>query len=195
MASGVLTCGSNFVNAGAETATASVSVDTLRFDSGVHIPTFTAAGDSAIDAAMIVPKASRTANQFVINIPNTGIQATAAITAADLPNINVLTSSSGAVADPGNSADYQFNNASGALTFNAPDGVAGFQRCYRNATGKSGAITIQMAASNTVDLNGVNGTTAGYLLSTGALGDSMCIVSDAAHHWYAYQEHGTWSNN
>jgi hypothetical protein len=113
--------------------------------------------------------------------------------ASDIPNVNSLISTSGAVTDPGNASDYQFNNASGALTFNAPVGVAGLQRCYRNATGKSGVITIQMAASNTVDLNGVNSSSAGTLVSTGALGDAACIVSDAANHWYAYVQKGSWS--
>jgi hypothetical protein len=119
----------------------------------------------------------------------------AAILASELPNVNVLISTTGAVTDPGNSMDYQFNNASGALTFNVPVGVAGLQRCYRNATGKSGAITLQMATSNTVDVAGANGSSAGTLVSGGALGDSVCLVSDAANHWYAYKQLGTWTNN
>ena len=108
---------------------------------------------------------------------------------------SVLTSTSGAVADPGGSSAYQFNNGTGALTFNAPDGVAGIQRCYRNATTRTGVITVQMAASNTVDINGANGSSAGTLVSGGALGDAVCIVSDAAHHWYGFVEKGTWANN
>lgn len=107
--------------------------------------------------------------------------------------VAVLISTSGPVADPGGTSVVQFNNAAGALTFNAPAGVAGYQRCYRNATGKSGAITVQMAASNTVDLDGVNGSAAGTLVSGGALGDAVCIVSDATNHWYAYVQKGTWT--
>jgi hypothetical protein len=86
-------------------------------------------------------------------------------------------------------------NAPGALTFNAPDGIVGLERCYRNSTGKTGAITIQMAANNTVDVNGVNGSVAGTLVSNGALGDGVCINSDSAHHWYASITGGTWTNN
>ena len=109
--------------------------------------------------------------------------------------IPVLISTSGPVADPGGVNYYQINNAAGALTFNAPAGVAGYQRCYRNATGKSGAITIQMAASNTVDVGGTNGSSAGTLVSGGAAGDSLCIVGDVANHWYAYKQSGAWTNN
>lgn len=131
--------------------------------------------------------------QFPRSIDSSGRPACASIATADLPNTNVLVSTSGPVADPGNSSDYQFNNAAGALTFNAPAGVAGLQRCYRNATGKSGVITVQMATSNTVDFQGTNGSSAGTLLSGGALGDAVCIVSDVANHWYAYVQSGSWS--
>lgn len=105
-------------------------------------------------------------------------------------------STSGPVADPGGSSAYQFNNASGVLTFNLAAGVAGYQRCYRNATGKSGAITIAVTTSNSIDLSGVNGTTTtGTLVSGGALGDSVCLVSDTANHWYAFASSGVWVNN
>jgi hypothetical protein len=109
--------------------------------------------------------------------------------------VGVSISTSGPVSDPGGVADIQYNNAAGALTFNAPAGVNGYQRCYRNATGKSGVITVQMAASNTVDLTGANGTSAGTLVSGGALADAVCIVSDATNHWYAYVSSGSWTNN
>jgi hypothetical protein len=98
------------------------------------------------------------------------------------------------VADPGGASAYLFNPAA-ALTFPAPVGVAGVQRCYRNATGGTGVITIKMAASNTVDVDGANGSSAGTLVSGGAVGDAACIVSDAANHWYAYVQKGTWTNN
>lgn len=109
--------------------------------------------------------------------------------------VPVLISTSGPVADTGVPYSFQFNNASGALTFNAPSGVAGYQRCYKNATGKSGAITVQMATSNTVDVGGTNGSSAGTLVSSGAAGDALCMVSDATNHWYAYISSGSWTNN
>jgi hypothetical protein len=73
--------------------------------------------------------------------------------------------------------------------------VAGLQRCYRNSTGVTAVLTVQMAASNTIDLNGANGSSGGYLASSGALGDSVCIVSDSTNHWYAYAGGGTWTNH
>jgi len=109
--------------------------------------------------------------------------------------VYTLISTSGPVSDPGGPSTFQYNNAAGALTFNAPAGVAGYQRCYRNSTTRTGVITIQMAASNTVDVDGSNGTSAGTLVSGGALGDAVCIVSDATNHWYAYIQKGTWTNN
>ena len=108
----------------------------------------------------------------------------------------VLTSTSGPVADPGGPSAYLYNNASGAITYNLPAGVAGYQRCYRNATGKSGSITVAVATSNSIDLNGLNGTTStGTLVSGGALGDAVCLVSDTTNHWYAYVQKGSWTNN
>jgi hypothetical protein len=107
----------------------------------------------------------------------------------------VTTSTSGPVSDPGDTFDFLYNNSSGAITFNAPAGVVGLERCYRNSTGKTGVITIQMAASNTVDFNGTNGSVAGTLVSTGALADGICINSDATNHWYASPTSGTWTNN
>jgi hypothetical protein len=117
------------------------------------------------------------------------------LAAARMPNVPITVATSSPQSDPGGASAYLFNNGSGAMTFNAPAGVAGLQRCYRNATGKSGAITIQMAASNTLDVSGANGSSAGTLVSGGALGDSACIVSDATNHWYAYIQKGTWTNN
>jgi hypothetical protein len=108
----------------------------------------------------------------------------------------VLISTSGPVADPGGPSYYQYNSASGALTFDLPAGIAGMQRCYRNATGKSGVITVAVTTSNAIDDNGANGTSGtGTLVSGGALGDAVCLVSDVANHWYAYVQKGTWTNN
>lgn len=107
----------------------------------------------------------------------------------------VTTSTSCPVSDPGDTFDFQYNNSSGACQFNAPAGVQGLERCYRNATGKYGVITVQMATSNTVDINGANGSSAGTLVSGGALGDGVCINSDATNHWYGSVISGMWLNN
>jgi len=110
--------------------------------------------------------------------------------------VPVLISTSGPVSDPGGNYYFMYNNASGALTYNLPAGTGLQQRCYRNATGKSGVITIAVTTSNAIDYNGANGTTTtGTLVSGGALGDAVCLVSDASNHWYAYVQKGTWTNN
>lgn len=107
----------------------------------------------------------------------------------------MLTSTTGPVIDPGGAIGYQFNGASGALTFNAPVAVAGMRRCYRNATGKSGAITVQLASTDKADLAGSNGSTGGTIVSGGALADEICLTSDVANHWYARGSSGTWTSN
>ena len=100
---------------------------------------------------------------------------------------------SGPVTDPGGWNLYQYNNSSGALTFNMPTGVAGLQRHYRNDTGKTGAITLQLGGSDVADLNGTATTAGGALASAGAAGDDIDLISDRANHWYSNVVKGTWS--
>jgi hypothetical protein len=99
------------------------------------------------------------------------------------------------VADPGGASYMQTCAYSGGCIFDAPAGTVGYQRLYRNATGDSGQITVQMPTSNTVDFVGANGSSAGYLISGGALGDSIFIWSDASNHWYASALSGNWTNH
>ena len=93
---------------------------------------------------------------------------------------------------------FYFNNASGAMTFNLPvvtSATVGAQYCFRNFTGKSGAITLQAPASTYFDVNGANGSVTGTLVSGGALGDSVCVVSISTTEYMAYPGNGTWTNN
>lgn len=92
---------------------------------------------------------------------------------------------------------FYINNSGGNCQFNLLAGTTGkFQRCFRNATGNSGIITIAVATSNSIDVNGTNGTTSsGTLVSGGALGDSVCVVDDGSNHWYAFVQNGAWANN
>lgn len=93
---------------------------------------------------------------------------------------------------------FFFNNAAGAMTFTLPAITAatiGNQYCFRNYVGKSGAITIQLPAATSVDVDGVNGTAAGTLVSGGALGDSACVVAVAVGQYMAYIGTGVWTNN
>lgn len=94
---------------------------------------------------------------------------------------------------------FLINSASGALTFDLPatnTSFAGLERCYRQDTGKTGVITVAVHSSDTIDLNGVAGTTStGTITSGGALGDQICLISNAAHYWYVTSTHGTWTNH
>jgi hypothetical protein len=107
--------------------------------------------------------------------------------------VAVLVATSGPVADPGGISYVLENNSTGAITFNLPAGTPGLQRCYRNFTGRKGSMTISAPAGNTIDFQGVNGTT-GQLISTGALGEYVCLVSDAANHWEVWGVEGSWLN-
>ena len=109
---------------------------------------------------------------------------------------SVVISTTSPGVDPGVTAAYMYNNSSGAMTFPLPAGAGNQQRCYRNATGRTGVITIAVTTSNAIDLAGANGTTStGTLVSGGALGDQVCLVSDSTNHWYATTYRGTWTNN
>lgn len=96
------------------------------------------------------------------------------------------------VADPGGISYAQYCGTTGCI-FTTPAGASGYQRIYRNATTDFGVITVQLPASNTADLGGVNTSSAGCLQSSGALGDAIYIFSDTTNHWYAYPQGGTWS--
>lgn len=93
---------------------------------------------------------------------------------------------------------FYFNNTSGALTFNLPaitSATVGVQYCFRNFTGKTGAITLKAPASTYFDVAGANGTAAGTLVSGGALGDSACVISISTTQYMAYPGNGSWVNN
>lgn len=193
MASGILTCGSNAVLSGAETALASVAVNTLRFGSTNHVPIYTRTGNSTADAAMIVPKASRTANQFVVNIPETGVQAVAAIAVADLPNADFNTGTNKTVTLPG------YYECTSTCTITMPVPVAGFQVCVRNANNVSTVVTFAALGSSARYENtastayGTAGT--GTLVAGGAVGDRMCLVGKDSTHYDVFSFNGTWTVN
>jgi len=108
--------------------------------------------------------------------------------------VTVATVSPQAVAQTG----FYFNNAAGAMTFNLPaitTATVGNQYCFRNYTGRTGAITLQLPAATSVDVDGVNGTAGGTLVSGGALGDSACVVAVAVGQYMAYIGTGVWTNN
>jgi len=161
----------------------------IQASSGLTNPMNTA-GDMIVGGSSGVPTRLPAGSNGQVLMMVGGAQAWTGLSA-----VSVQTYSSGPVTDPGGNAYFLYNNSMGAITFNLPAGMPGLQRCYRNSTGNSGAITIAVAANNTIDFNGVNGTTGtGTLVSSGVLGDYMCLVSDATNHWSAWGEQGSWVN-
>ncbi len=196
MASGVLTCGTNAVFAGAETALASVATGTLRFGSTDHVPIYTRSGNSTADAAMIIPKASRTANQFVTNVPATGIQATAAIAVADLPAADFTTGASKTFSLL--SGYFECTN-SPTCTITLPAPTPGAQYCVRAATNVATAITFA-ALGSSIAYEATSFTTygtpsTGTLVSGAAFGDKMCLVGKDSTHYDIFSFFGTWTAN
>lgn len=111
----------------------------------------------------------------------------------------VTISTSGPVTVAGTGSGFWYNNAAGAIPFNLPTITSGMLGnlffCFRNYTGKTGAITLQSPSATYIDLNGATASAAGTLVSGGALGDSVCVVPVTTTLYMAYVGVGTWTNN
>jgi hypothetical protein len=93
---------------------------------------------------------------------------------------------------------FYYNNSAGAMTFTLPaitSATVGKQYCFRNYVTRTGAITLQAPASTYIDKDGANGTAAGTLVSSGTVGDSVCVVGTSTTQYVAYVGAGTWTNN
>jgi hypothetical protein len=96
------------------------------------------------------------------------------------------------------STGYYLNNNAGAITYTLPaitSANVGLQMCFRNAVTKTGAITLTAPASTYIDVSGANGSAAGTLVSSGALGDSVCVVAQSTTQYVAFVGGGAWTNN
>lgn len=138
-------------------------------DGGAAPASFTAAGDLSGSAT----------TQTVIGINNEPVL--------------VTISTSGPVTVGG--VGFYLNNATGALTYNLPTiaAVSGVPICFTNAVTRTGIITLQAPASTFISLYGANGSAAGTLASSGALGDSACVVATSTTQYTAYLSSGTWN--
>jgi hypothetical protein len=74
-------------------------------------------------------------------------------------------------------------------------GTVGIQVCFRNLPTKTGSIKLKLPASTYIGLDGAYGSSAGTLVSTGALADSVCAVAADTTHYLAFVSSGTWTNN
>lgn len=95
-------------------------------------------------------------------------------------------------------AGFNINNASGAVSYTLPTittATVGLQMCFRNAVTRTGAITVTAPASTFIDVGGANGSAAGNLVSSGALGDSACFVAISTTQYLAYIGTGSWTGS
>jgi hypothetical protein len=187
--------GSSFSASGGESSTPSApSADTLNFNSGNHIPQFTKAGNSTIDATTVVPLASRTAHYFATYIDNTGTQNTALIAATDLPATNLPTpGTSVTVALP---HGYAICTGTCTVTLPAPT-AAGDDFCIWNDVGVGTAITIsgQTGVYFSNVATSAYGAVSGSFTATAAGGNKVCMVARDTTHWIVLSYTGVWTAN
>jgi len=132
--------------------------------------------DAGTSFGHVVYKASRTANQFVINIPSTGIQTTAAIAGADLPATVVQTNQANTY-----TAGGQNFGAGGPLTIPNGPGLTlsnqaqiGYDTTATNYLGNNGANRVIPVVNSATPVNGdcVTWTKTGSKIEFGDSGSS-----------------------
>jgi hypothetical protein len=164
----------------------------MYFDSSAHMPQYKNASNTLV-GTMTNPVSSRVANQWVTFINASGVQQTAAITVADLPQADFNTGTNKTISLPG------YYECTGTCTITMPVPVAGFQVCVRNANNVSSVITFAAIGSSARYENtastayGTAGT--GTLVAGGAVGDKMCLVGKDSTHYDIFSYAGSWTAN
>lgn len=119
-----------------------------------------------------------------------------AIEVTTATSVSVGSSTSGPCAPNACLGEYLINNATATTTFTLPTADAGRQYCVRNATGKTNSIVIQTSGSGQfIDNQGTNTTSGGNITSSGAAGDSVCVVAGSSTQWYSMIQSGSWGTN
>jgi hypothetical protein len=102
------------------------------------------------------------------------------------------------------SAGYTVNQhatAAQAIVYNLPTAAKGLQYCVRNGNNGSAANTgtLELLTSATGQFilytDGTYTATHGNVTSTGAAGDSACVVGVDTTHWMLYVQSGSWTKN
>jgi len=137
-----------------------------------------------------VRSATCSAGQHVSAI-NTDSTVTCSADAAGTVGMTINNSGTSATAVAG----WNLNDTTGAFNYTLPTASAGAQYCFRNATGRTGAITLTMPASTTLDIGGVAGSAAGTYVAGGALGDSACVTGLSSTKYIGQTLSGTWTLN
>lgn len=125
---------------------------------------------------------------------NVSIKGNLKVVGKALVTVSVTTLSSVTVSSSG----FYINNSSGAVNYLLPaitTSTVGTQVCVRNATTRTGVITVTAPASTFIDKDGANGTAAGTIVSGGALADSACFVGITTTQYLYYPGAGTWTNH
>jgi hypothetical protein len=147
-----------------------------------------------VGAAAAVTTTSLGAVPTTTTVNGHALSSNVTVTSADtLIPVTASTSSPVTVA-----AGAYWNNSSGAMTFNLPtitSGTVGMKFCFQNDDTRTGAITVTAPTSTKISLNGATNSTPGTVVSTGALGDSVCVIAYSTTLYKAFTGSGTWSNN
>ena len=113
--------------------------------------------------------------------------------------VNVTTGASFSITGT-NTLNYnQEATASTAVTYTLPAPTAGQQHCVFNSNNGSAANTgvLELLVANTgtqsIILNGAKTTAAGNITSSGAAGDSACVVGLSSTQWQAQASGGIWT--
>jgi len=97
---------------------------------------------------------------------------------------------------------YFINNGDSAAKgiYTLPTAALGLQYCIalysEHATGATAVMKFQTsAAAQYIALDGVRTASGGLIKSTGAAGDSACVVGISTTEWVAFHSSGTWSKD
>lgn len=105
------------------------------------------------------------------------------------------------ISSTNNKSSYYMNigDSDAHSIYTLPTAATGLQYCVTNYQ-NSGAITraikiITSAAGQYITVNGALSASGGYIISSGAAGDSACVVGVDSTHWVGYIQKGAWTIN
>jgi hypothetical protein len=95
---------------------------------------------------------------------------------------------------------WNWNNSTGNITYNLPTitttmANTAYRKCFANYPTRVGQITLQLPASTSAARDGSNGSVAGTVVSSGALGDGICVQAVTVGQYAIFPFAGVWSNN
>ncbi len=91
-------------------------------------------------------------------------------------------------------SEWLFVNSTANSIITLPTAEAGRQYCI-SYVGSGTGITTEVLTSGSgqfIWIQGTNSATGGYIISGGAVGDSVCMVGQSGTQWRAFAQSGTW---